>query len=194
MRFVAFKLFSELINPSPIWAVSPRGRVQNRRPQTRNRGSSSISPVRTHNSPIGYDTLAATTAAATGTTRSQHTQPANHSRPPSRNTSQNTTRPPLCNKSQTVPETEATVQPPPRAGDDDSSSDESIVPGTEVPALPPFDFGRDDSPTANNTDNERNKNDEGENNNDDGEDYKEESEEDKASMEVSLSCKILSNY
>jgi hypothetical protein len=159
--------------------------VQNRRPQTRNRGSSSISPVRTHNSPIGYDTLDAATAAAAATSRTQRTQPANHSRPPSRNTSQNTTRPPSRSESQIVAETEATVQSPPRADDDDSSSDESIVPGTEVPALPPFDFGRDDSPTANNTDNERNKNDEGDNNDDDDEDSEEEREEDEDSTEES---------
>ena len=73
MRFIAFKLFSELINPSPIWAITlgkshdsgpRRGRVHNRGPQTPNRGSSSMSPVTTENSPIGYDTLAAATAAA----------------------------------------------------------------------------------------------------------------------------------
>ena len=159
--------------------------MQNRRPQTRNRGSSSISPVRTHNSPIGYDTLDAATAAAAATSRTQRTQPANHSRPPSRNTSQNTTRPPSRSESQIAAETEATVQSPPRADDDDSSSHESIVPDTELPALPHPDFSQDNSPTSINTDNEHDDIDEGENNDDDGENYKEESEEDKASTEES---------
>ena len=155
MRFVAFKLFSELINPSPVWAVSPRERVQNRRPQTRNRGSSSMSPVQEHNSPIGYETLAAATVAArafaAATARTQRTQPTNHSRPQSRNASQNTTRPPLRNESQvtTVSETEMpplsqTTTVPASEVQDNTSPPLNRSPSSSSRSPSPVDFNNGD--------------------------------------------------